>query len=286
MRQRLSVVAAQFNWRMLLVRWLVHALVLLFVALLVPKIYFTDRRVWVWLVVAAGFGILNSVLRPLIQALMLQLFFASLGLVVALINGFMLYLVSWIFPNRFAVDSIFWALAGGLLVVLLGTFLEGLFGLTRPIVPESETELRHRLKAQDRSLVYAVLRPHPVALASEDAVTPVASLPSGAAPQDEGPPVPAEVAQPAAGPDEVEPPVAAPKEAGPGLTKRARRLTARRKATAPETAEQSAEGPVEPAEPQPPAAAPEEAIEAEPAAVSDSIGAAEDSSNRGEEAGT
>jgi putative membrane protein len=257
--------------------------VLLFVALLVPKIYFTDRRVWVWLVVAAGFGILNSVLRPLIQALMLQLFFASLGLVVALINGFMLYLVSWIFPNRFAVDSIFWALAGGLLVVLLGTFLEGLFGLTRPIVPETETELRHRLKAQDRSLVYAVLRPHPVALASEDAVTPVAGLPSGAAPQDEGPPVPAEMAQPAAGSDELEPQVAAPKEARP---KRARRLTARRKAAAPATAEQSAGEPVEPAEPQPPAAAPEEAIEAEPAAVSDSIGAAEDSSNRGEEAGT
>jgi putative membrane protein len=170
MKQRFSVLAAQFNGRMLLVRWLVYALTLLFVALLTPKIYFTDRRVWVWLMVAAGFGVLNAVVRPLLQALMLQLFFASLGLVVALINGFMLFLLSWIFPNRFAVDSILWAMVGGILVALLGGFLEGLFGLTRPIVPESEEELRRRLKAQDRSLAYSFLKARPVALVSEDAL--------------------------------------------------------------------------------------------------------------------
>jgi putative membrane protein len=209
MKQRFSVLAAQFNWRMLLVRWLVHALVLLAVALLVPKIYFTDRRVWVWLMVAAGFGLLNSVVRPLIQALMLQLFFASMGLVLALVNAFILYLVSWIFPNRFAVDSFLWALVGGLLIVFLGIFLEGLFGLTHPIVPESETELRRRLKAQDRSLVYTFLRPRPVALASEDAVTAVASLPLGVAAQEESPPVPVEQAEKAtAGLEEAEQPTA------------------------------------------------------------------------------
>ena len=169
MKQRISVLNAQINGRMLLVRWLVYALVLLLVAILVPKIYFTDRRVWVWLVVAAGFGVLNALVRPVLQALMLQLFFVSLGLVVALINAFMLYLLSWVFPNRFAVDSILWAIVGGALVALLGTFLEGLFGLTRPIVPESETELRQRLKAQDRSLVYAFLKARPAPLAREDA---------------------------------------------------------------------------------------------------------------------
>jgi hypothetical protein len=185
---------------------------------LVPQIYFTtgvglaDGRSRLWRAEQRE--------RPL-QALMLQLFFASLGLVLALINGFMLYLVSWIFPNRFAVDSIFWALVGGILVVLLGSFLEGLFGLTRPIAPESEAELRQRLKAQDRSLVYTFLRPHPVALASEDAVTAVAGLPSGVAAQEETPP--AVVEKPsaglasgatAAGPEQVVSDVAAAEEAG------------------------------------------------------------------------
>jgi len=203
MKQRLSVLAAQFNWRILLVRWLVYALMLLLVALLIPKIYFTDRRIWVWLMVAAGFGVLNAIVRPLLQALMLQLFFASLGLVVALINGFMLYLLSWIFPNRFAVDSILWALVGGILIALLGSFLEGLFGLTRPIVPASETELGQRLKAQDRSLVYTFLKARPIPLASED------ELPQIAAPApDVAPPEPAPldaveaVGQTEAGPDE------------------------------------------------------------------------------------
>ena len=222
MKQRFSGLAAQFNGRMLLVRWLVHALVLLAVALLVPKIYFTDRRVWVWLMVAAGFGVLNSVIRPLLQALMLQLFFASMGLVLALINGFMLYLLSWVFPNRFAVDSIFWAAVGGILVVLLGIFLEGLFGLTRPIVPESETELRQRLKAQDRSLVYSFLRPHPVALASEDAVSAVASLPSGAAAQEETPSVPVEQAEKTpAELEEADQPTAGSEQIDPDVTDRA-----------------------------------------------------------------
>ena len=188
MKQRFSVLAAQFKWRVLLVRWLVHALVLLAVALLVPKIYFTDRRVWVWLMVAAGFGVLNSLVRPLLQALMLQLFFASLGLVVALINALMLFLLSWTFPNRFAVDSILWALVGGILIALLGSFLEGLFGLTRPIVPESEAELRQRLKAQNRSLVYTFLKARPIPLASEDDLPQIAAPAPDVAPSQPAPP--------------------------------------------------------------------------------------------------
>ena len=205
MKQRLSVLAAQFNWRMLLVRWLVYALMLLLVALLIPKIYFTDRRIWVWLMVAAGFGVLNAIVRPLLQALMLQLFFASLGLVVALINGFMLYLLSWIFPNRFAVDSILWALVGGILIALLGSFLEGLFGLTRPIVPESEAELGRRLKAQDRSLVYTFLKARPIPLASEDELPQIAAPAPEIAPPEPAPPEAIEtVEQAQTGPEEAE----------------------------------------------------------------------------------
>jgi putative membrane protein len=187
MKKRFSVLAAQFNVRMVLVRWLVYALVLLAVALLMPHIYFTDRRVLVWLAVGAGFGLLNVFVRPLLQALMFQLFFASLGLVAALINGFMLFLLSWIFPNRFAVDSILWALMGGILIALLGSFLEGLFGLTRPIVPESEAELHQRLKAQDRSLVYMFLKARPVAFASEDALPQPTGTTSDGAPQEAAP---------------------------------------------------------------------------------------------------
>jgi putative membrane protein len=216
MKQRWSVLAAQVNPRMLLVRWLVYALVLLAVALLVPKIYFTDRRVWVWLMVAAGFGVLNSLVRPLLQALMLQLFFASLGLVVALINGFILYLLSWTFPNRFAVDSILWALIGGILVALLGTFLEGLFGLPRPIVPESEEELRQRLKAQDHSLVYTFLKARPVALVSEDSLPELAGAAPAAALAEEAPREAVEAEEVASfGPEEAAPVTPSPREEAP-----------------------------------------------------------------------
>jgi putative membrane protein len=273
MKQRLSVLAAQFNGRMLLVRWLVYALVLLAVALLVPKIYFTDRRVWVWLMVAAGFGILNSIIRPLIQALMLQLFFASLGLVVALINGFMLYLLSWTFPNRFAVDSFLWALVGGLLVALLGSFLEGLFGLTRPIVPESGAELRQRLKAQDRSLVYTFLKARPAPLVSEEALP---GLPSPALD------VPPPEQLPSAQPEAPETSVTASQEAPPEPARRIRRPKVRRKAAAPSKAELAAGEPVETPGPQQPAGAPEAA---EPATGSAGVDTAAGVPDLGEEAG-
>jgi putative membrane protein len=202
-KQRLSVIRTQFNWRATLIRWLVYALVLLLVALVVPQIYFTSRRVWVVLLVAAGFGVLNALVRPILQALMLQLLFASMGLVLAIINGFILFLVSLIFPNSFQVSGILAALLGGLLVALFGGFLEGLFGLTLPIVPESEETLRQRLKSQDRSLVYTLLKARPVELADEDQQPLVAGPAPGALPGQAAPSAPAEAVE-AAPPDEEE----------------------------------------------------------------------------------
>ncbi len=187
MKQRLSFVFSQFNWRALLVRLLVYAVMLALVTGLVPQIYFKDKHVRVWLMVSAGFGVLNALVVPLLQALMLRLLFASFGLVLALINALMLYLLARIFPARFAVDSFLWALVGGILLVLLGAFLEGPSGLTRPIVPESEEELRQRLKAQDRGLVYMLFRARQSALVSEDALPQVPGLTSVLAPSSSSP---------------------------------------------------------------------------------------------------
>jgi uncharacterized membrane protein YvlD (DUF360 family) len=191
MKQRLSLVRAQFNWRMLLVRLLVYALIIGLVAGLLPQIHFTSNDLWVWLMLAAGFGVLNAVVMPLLQALTLQLFFATYGLVVALLNALMLYLLARIFPQWFAVDSLLWALVGGLLIALLGTFLEGLFGLTRPIVPESEEELRRRLTAQDRGLIYTLFKARQPALASEEIPPQPPGVAPNAAPTDRNEDAPA-----------------------------------------------------------------------------------------------
>jgi putative membrane protein len=135
-----------FNWRILLLRLLINALALLITALLVPSIYFVDRSFASLLVLALGLGILNALVKPVIQVLTLRLLFASYGLIVILINSLMLFLLSYFMTQRFAVDSVFWAIVGGALIGLLGSLLESLLGVTPPIVAERYPDLRARIK--------------------------------------------------------------------------------------------------------------------------------------------
>jgi putative membrane protein len=142
----------QFNWRFLLVRILMNAIALAITAAVTPKIYFVDKTVWSWLLMALVLGALNALLKPVLQFLTLPFIFVTYGLVVVLVNSLLLWLLSLIFPNRFAVENLLWALVGGLVLGLLSSFLESLLGLTMPIVPEAETGLRRQLEEEARGI--------------------------------------------------------------------------------------------------------------------------------------
>ena len=140
----------QFNWRFLLVRIVVNALALVITALVVPSIYFVDKSIWNWLLMAVMLGVLNALIKPILQYLTLRFIFATFGLVVVLINTLLLWLLSILFPARFAVESILWAVVGGLVLGMVSSFLESLLGLTMPIVPDEPPELRRHLEEQAR----------------------------------------------------------------------------------------------------------------------------------------
>ena len=221
----------QFNWRFLLVRIVVNALALAVTAAVTPKIYFVDKSVWSWLLIAVMLGILNALLKPILQFLTLQFIFVTYGLVIVLVNTLILLLLSFLFPARFAVDNLLWALVGGLVLGLFSSFLESLLGLTMPIVPEEATELRQQLEeearhvswlaaarsepeAEDQALTVEPAGPEAEAAAGAAVPEPagaeaVAAEParaeSGADAVDEGPPPPAWV--------ETEPPAEAQREA-------------------------------------------------------------------------
>ena len=89
----------QFNWRFLLVRILVNAIALAVTAAIVPKIYFVDKSIWNWLFMALMLGVLNALLKPILQFLTLQLIFVTYGLVIVLINALILLLLSFLFPS-------------------------------------------------------------------------------------------------------------------------------------------------------------------------------------------
>ncbi len=145
MTEKFSLIIKQFNWRMLLMRILMYALLLALVTLLTPGIFFTDRRFLVMFLMAITFGVVSAVVRPLIQFLTLLFIFATYGLVVIFINSVILLTLSWLSGDLLTVTGLIPTIIGGVLIGLFGGFLESMLRLTAPTVPDSEEELRRRI---------------------------------------------------------------------------------------------------------------------------------------------
>ena len=182
----------QFQWRFLLVRIVVNGFALAGTAIFVPKIDFVGHSLGNWLLMAVMLGVLNALLKPILQFLTLQFIFVTYGLVIVLVNALLLWALSFLFPNRFAVESIWWLLLGGLVLGLLSSFLESLLGLTMPIVPDEPPELRMQVEQQARQVEW--LAPENREIVSEAPAT-----------ADEPPPLEATAAEPAILEQDVEP---------------------------------------------------------------------------------
>jgi putative membrane protein len=129
---------------MALIRIVINAIVLIVISLLVPFVRFVDASLLTIVLLAVALGVLNALVKPLLQFVFLKFIFASYGLVIVLVNTLLLYLLEWLFPASFVVDRLLWAFVAGALIGLLGTFLENLLGLIPPIVPDEETGLRRQ----------------------------------------------------------------------------------------------------------------------------------------------
>ena len=202
---KISRFIKQFDWRFLLVRILVNAIALAITAAVTPKIYFVDKSVWSWLLMAFMLGVLNALLKPVLQFLTLPFIFATYGLVVVMVNSLLLWLLSVIFSGRFAVENLLWALLGGLVLGLLSSFLESLLGLTMPIVPEEEVALRRQLEEQARGIGSLMVARRAAALEEKALAAELQEKETNAATHSAT--VPAVADLPAPGVDEVSPPL-------------------------------------------------------------------------------
>ena len=136
------------NWRVAILRVLVNGLVLLLVVVIVPGIQAGSGVLtnYTWLdvlIVGAVMGVLNAVVRPLVQLLILPLLFVSYGLILIVIETAVLYVLSFLMPRVLYIDHVFSALAGGALIWLFSTVAEGVLGMTPPLLddaPEPEDE--------------------------------------------------------------------------------------------------------------------------------------------------
>ena len=144
-----------FRVRPFLVRWLVSALTLAITVLLVPHVFFSspDYIILSYLIISGVFGLLNAFIKPLFQLLLLPLIFVSYGLIIVVINTVILYLLSMIFPDRFHVEHILWAVVGGIVSGAVFTVLENLFGLAPPIMLSAPESVQHKIDEGGSGLV-------------------------------------------------------------------------------------------------------------------------------------
>ncbi len=115
----------------LLIRLFSSAVALWIATLVLPGITVstesTPKKIGVIVLVAAIFGVINAVLRPLIKMVGCAFYVFTLGLAALVVNGLLFMLTSWIagqFDIPFHVDN-FWpsAVVGALLVGVISWLL-------------------------------------------------------------------------------------------------------------------------------------------------------------------
>jgi putative membrane protein len=82
----------------------------------------TGKRVLTLLVVAAIFGVVNAIVKPVVKVLSFPLLILTLGLLTFVINAAMLLLTSWITGKldvQFHVDGFWSALFGALIISIV-----------------------------------------------------------------------------------------------------------------------------------------------------------------------
>jgi putative membrane protein len=112
----------------LLIRWLIVAIALVVAVWLIPGIRVEDTNAWIAVgVMAAVLGLVNAIIRPILAFLSCGCIVATLGLFMLVINGFTLWLSSWIAQNwlniGFYVDGFWPAFWGGIIVGLVSFVL-------------------------------------------------------------------------------------------------------------------------------------------------------------------
>ena len=112
---------------------------MLLTVVLLPGLRFTSWRWGQFLLIALVFGLLNALLKPIIQFFALRYLVATYGLVVVVINAVLLGLLSAILGGQIDARGLLSWLAGGLLIGVIGTFLDTLAGTTPPIIDRPTT---------------------------------------------------------------------------------------------------------------------------------------------------
>ena len=102
------------------------------VTLIVPGISFvggdsTLQEVGIIFVVAVIFGLVNAIIKPIVQFISIPLYILTLGLIHIVINALMLWITSWITENTthwgLSIDDFWWTAIWAAIVLSIVSWL-------------------------------------------------------------------------------------------------------------------------------------------------------------------
>lgn len=122
------------------IRVIVNALALAVTVILVPGVTLQPLLPGLidisatYLLFGILFGVINALVRPLVLLLTARLLVRNMGLFAIAINAFLFYILIWITPSNFYVDSprLLWVVIGGTLMAVAVMIMEAFFGLDKP----------------------------------------------------------------------------------------------------------------------------------------------------------
>lgn len=115
--------------RELVIRWIISAIAIAVTASLLPGIHVANNDIGTYLLLGLIFGLVNALLKPLLVLLTCPAVLLTLGLFLLVINGVMLQITASLAGERLVIDSLGWAILGGIIMSLTNMVLEGVFQL-------------------------------------------------------------------------------------------------------------------------------------------------------------
>ena len=112
------------------IRVMINAVAIAVTAMLIPNIQVANNDIGTLLVIGLIFGIVNSLLRPVLIFLTCPAVILSLGLFILVINGLMLLITDSLVGDRLVIEGGIWtAVLGGIVMALVSMLLEGILQL-------------------------------------------------------------------------------------------------------------------------------------------------------------
>lgn len=116
--------------RNFLIRVVISAFAIAVTAMVIPGIQVANNDIGTLLIIGLVFGIINSMLKPILMFLTCPAVILSLGLFVLVINGVMLLITDSLVGDRLIIEGGIWtAILGGIVMAIVSMVLEGVLKL-------------------------------------------------------------------------------------------------------------------------------------------------------------